>query len=408
MRTGWGPVAHVFVAVALALPVAAAAFMIGAAVTLVEQSMLNRWLLVLFAVLFVAIVGWAALLPPVRQVEVATAKALLGVDLPDAAAPDDRRSRLAGAGWLAILVAVGLAVGGAVLYLLPTGAALVVHPFSGVEQLVWPARSGVWHTGTGWSALWVVPLGLAALALLVAIVVVAARLLVRWAPVVLGPTAAERLALATERERDLAQANALARDVHDTIGHALTAMTVQATAARRLLERDPAAADRALAAVEDLGRRAQRDVDAVVGALRAGERAPAARPPRGGELGDRLRALAADVPLAVDLQLSSSLALEPEVADTVEAVVREGLTNSVRHGDGPVTVRVTQEEDGVYVGVGNPMRDGSAEGESVSRNGAGLVGLQERVTLLGGMLGAGPEEGDEWWLRVRLPTESAP
>lgn len=405
MRAGWGPVAHVFVAVALALPVVAAGLAIGIAVTMTDQSMLDRWLLALLAIAFGAAVCWAALLPPVRQVEVATARTLLGVELPEVPEPADRRSRLAGAGWLGILVVVGLVVGVAVLYLLPVGVGLVAHPFSGADEVVWPRRSAVWHTGTGWSAAWVVLLGLAALALLAVIVMLAARLLVRWAPTVLGPTSAERLALAAARERDLAHANALARDVHDTIGHALTAMTVQATAARRLLRRDPAAADRALATVEELGRRAQRDVDAVVGALRTGEGTPAPRSSDGSELGDRVRTLAADVPVSVDLRLGPSLDVGPVVADTVEAVVREGLTNAVRHGAEPVVVEVTREEDGVYVAVGNPMR--VTADAPVARDGAGLVGLQERVTLLGGLLGAGPE-GDEWWLRAHLPTEPAP
>lgn len=56
--------------------------------------------------------------------------------------------------------------------------------------------------------------------------------------------------------------------MHDTLGHTMTAMTVQATAARRLLAADPAAAERAMAAVEELGRRAQSDIDQVVGTLR--------------------------------------------------------------------------------------------------------------------------------------------
>jgi signal transduction histidine kinase len=405
MRAGWGPVAHVFVAVALALPVAAAVTAIGVAVVLPEQSMLNRWLLVLLGLGFCAVVGWAAALPPVRQVEVATARALLGVDLPDVPDPAAARSRGAGAAWLAVLVGVGLVVGLAVLYLLPTGVGLLAHPLTGRAEVVWPNRTGVWHTGSGWEAAWVAAVGLLCLVLLVAVVLVAARLLVRWAPPMLGPTAAERLTLAAARERDLARANALARDVHDTIGHALTAMTVQATVARRLLDRDRDGADRALAAVEELGRRAQADVDAVVGALRTGTEGSVRSPVSTG-LAARVRALAAGVPLPVRLELTESLTPEPDVADAVEAVVREGLTNAVRHGEGPVTVRVTAEDDGVYVAIGNPLSEQPSPPAPADRSGAGLVGLQERLILLGGILGAGPEdgaEGDEWWLRAQIP-----
>lgn len=401
MRIGWGPVAHVFLAVALALPVMGAALAIGLAMTLPEQSLLNRWLLMVLGLLFCAVVAWVALLPPVRQVEVATARTLLGVALPDVPDPADRRSRTAGAAWLALLVVVGLGVGVAVLYLLPTGIGLVAHPLSGDDELVWPGGADAWHTGTGWSAAWVSVLGLVALVLLALVVVLAGWLLVRWAPPVLGPTSAERLALAAARERDLAQANALARDVHDTIGHALTAMTVQATAARRLLGRDPAAADRALTAVEELGRRAQQDVDAVVGALRTGS-APPSRVPVADDPAARVRAVVAGVPAEVQLDLPESLPVDAPVADTLEAVVREGLTNAVRHGGAPVTVQVAAAEDVVRVAIGNPVPD-PADRTTTARAGSGLQGLRERLLLHDGTLSAGPESGGDWWLRAEIP-----
>lgn len=400
MRAGWGAVAHVFLAVALSLPIAVGAITIGVSATLSDQSWLNRWLLTLLALAFLATVGWAALLPPVRQVEIAAARSLLGVDLPDVTEPLARRSRLAGASWLAILIGVGLVIGLAILYLLPAGFGLIAHPMSGERDLRWPNGSGVWRTGAGWSAAWVAVLGVVALVLLAGVLWLAARLLVRWSVPVLGPTYGERLALAAGRERDLARANALAREVHDTLGHTLTAMTVQVTAARRLLGRDPDAADRALAAVEEHGRRAQADVDAVVGALRSGGDPTPLRPPAGTDAVARLRALVEQSPVKVAAKLPDSLALDPAIWHDLESVVREGLTNAARHGHGDVRLSVAADERVIRVEVANVVDVRSRSGRV---GGRGLAGLRERVLLRDGTIEAGPDEGGDWWLRVTLP-----
>jgi signal transduction histidine kinase len=238
-----------------------------------DPSALNLWVLTLLAIAFLAVVVWASLLPPVRQVEVSTARALLEYDertLPDVRSTHTWSSRRRGAAWLALLVGVGLAVAAAILYLVPFGIDLVSFPLSGGSTLTWPGIAKSTHTGSGWHAVWLVGPGLLALVACLAVVGAAARLVVRSAPRVLGPTLSERVEVAVERERVLARANSVARDLHDRLGHTLTAMTVQATAARRLLPADPQAAGRALAAIEDLGRRAQADVDGVVRALREG------------------------------------------------------------------------------------------------------------------------------------------
>ena len=254
----WGGVAHVFLAVALCLPLVAATAMIGASMTVPDQSILNLWLLSLLAAAFLVVVVWASLLPPVRQVEVSTARALLDHDhaaLPDVRSPRAWASRRRGAAWLALLAGVGLVVAAAILYLVPFGIGLLSFPLSGDSTLSWPVVGKDTHTGAGWHAIWLVAPGVLALVVCLIIVRAASRLLVALAPRVLGPTLIERVGIAADRERALARANAVARDLHDQLGHTLTAMTVQATAARRLLATDPQAAERALAAVEALGRR---------------------------------------------------------------------------------------------------------------------------------------------------------
>ncbi len=93
-------------------------------------------------------------------------------------------------------------------------------------------------------------------------------LLARWAPELLGPTPADRLAAAEQRAADLAVRNRLARELHDAVGHALSAVTLQASAARRVLDHDPEFVREALAAIEDTTRRTVGELDAVLGVLR--------------------------------------------------------------------------------------------------------------------------------------------
>jgi signal transduction histidine kinase len=399
----WGGVAHVFLAVALCLPPVAAAAMIGVSLTADDSSTLNSWLLALVAIGFLAVVVWASLLPPVRQVEVSTARALL--DLGDVALPDVRSprawvSRWRGAAWLALLAGVGLVVAAAILLLVPFGIGLVSFPVSGDSTLSWPITRTTSHPGAGWHSVWLIGPGVLALLLCLAVVWAASRLLVALAPPVLGPTLTERVGIAAERERALARANVVARDLHDQLGHTLTAMTVQASAARRLLATDLKAAERALAAVEDLGRRAQNDVDDVVRTLRDGAQAGSTDvSPEPVDLVGTARALAHESRLNVTVCLPEELPVDDRCADTAQAVIREALTNATRHGTGSATLRLHADERSVRIEVRNPIRRGCP----TAPKRAGLAGLHERALLAEGEIAAGPDGGDSWLLTARLP-----
>ena len=217
----------------------------------------------------------------------------------------------------------------------------------------------------------------------------------------LGPTLSERVAVAADRERVLARANAVARDLHDRLGHTLTAMTVQATAARRLLPTDPQATERGLAAIEALGRRAQADVDGVVRALRDGaaDGIPVSGAPAAVDLVDIARTLVNESTLDVDLRVPEGLPVDHGRAETVRAVIREALTNATRHGTGSATLRLHSDEQCVYVDIRNPIRHAG----STTPQRAGLAGLHESVLLADGQITAGPEGGGSWLLTARLP-----
>lgn len=115
------------------------------------------------------------------------------------------------------------------------------------------------------------------MAVLLALIVVAGALLSRAAPWFLGPSAAERIAAMESEAVKLAERNRLARELHDSVGHALSVVTLQAGAAGRVLDSDPAFAREALGAIEESARAALEDLDHVLGLLRDDPSRPAPR-----------------------------------------------------------------------------------------------------------------------------------
>lgn len=355
---------------------ALAAWMVYAVGLTVRQADGGERLLSLgLAVLAVALPTALLLSPPVREAEVALARALLGADLPDVVTPRSWASRLKGALWAAMVIVAGGAALVAVLSLVPTGAGLVVAPWTEVSSLP-----------SGWDSPWLVPLGLLVIiaGLVLPMLVVAG--LHRATPVVLGPTVAERQMLHDRELVDLARRQALAQELHDGIGHALTAIGVQAEAAAAT--DDPELTARALEVIRRASVGAVADLDRALGLLRA-EGAPG-----GPDLRD-LAVLTDGVATDVEGDLAG---LAPEVSRTGFRVVQEALTNAARHGEGPAHLRL-RTDDELRIEVRNAIGGGRS---GARRGGLGLVGLRERVRVHEGRCEAGPE-GDEWVLRASLP-----
>jgi signal transduction histidine kinase len=203
----------------------------------------------------------------------------------------------------------------------------------------------------------------------------------------------ERVASAereAERERDLAVARErtrIARDLHDSAGHAINVILVQAGAARLLSERDPAGARAALQAIEHVARDTIGEIDRLVSALRDDE-APAV--PRGlaalGGLADGHRATGLDV--RVEMR-GRPHALPAGTDQAAYGIAREALTNAARHGTGTVTLEVEHADDGVRLVVANP----TPPGWTAAPDGHGIVGMRERAALVGGRLTAGGAGG---------------
>ncbi|MGW3410726.1 histidine kinase [Streptomyces sp. NPDC000888] len=212
----------------------------------------------------------------------------------------------------------------------------------------------------------------------------------------LGPSAGERLAALEERTDQLLERNRIARELHDSIGHALTVAVVQAGAARAA--GDPAFTDRALGAIEDTGRAALEDLERVLGVLREAERPVSSRPTL--TEADRLLESARASGAKVDAEVTGPVETVPgPVSREGYRILQESLTNVLRHaGSVPARVRIEVQDGGLVLEVRNPL---TAEISGPGR-GSGLRGIRERAALLGGRARTGPDDGD-WQVHVELP-----
>ncbi|MFG1646383.1 sensor histidine kinase [Amycolatopsis sp. NPDC049252] len=253
--------------------------------------------------------------------------------------------------------------------------ALALGAVAALAAVVVPWAVRPWRAEPGWPQ---------AIALFFTVLVVYAFAEAIHANIALVDARAEVARLASEAERAR-----IARDLHDLLGHSLTAITVKSTLARRLLDTETARAGEEMTAVETLARQALTDVRAAVSGYAevtlAGELA------RGREL---LRAcgVAAELPTAVDV-------VGPDHQELFGWVVREGLTNVARHSRA-TRCAVTLSASSVEVvddGLGGSATEGT-----------GLSGLRERVAAAGGRVEAGPVSPRGWRLRVSLTPVEVP
>ncbi|MEU2624418.1 histidine kinase [Streptomyces sp. NPDC007157] len=212
----------------------------------------------------------------------------------------------------------------------------------------------------------------------------------------LGPSAAERLAALEERTEQLLERTRIARELHDSIGHALTVAVVQAGAARAAGNAE--FTDRALAAIEETGRSALEDLERVLGVLRESRQPVRGRPTLADA--DRLLESARASGAKVDAEVTGPLETVPApVSREGYRILQEALTNVLRHaGAVPVRVRVAVADGMLGLEVRNPL---TAATPGPGR-GSGLRGIRERAALLGGSARTGPDRGD-WQVHAELP-----
>ncbi|QYC42107.1 Sensor histidine kinase LiaS [Nonomuraea coxensis DSM 45129] len=235
---------------------------------------------------------------------------------------------------------------------------------------------------------------------------------------VIAAEAQERAELAerTREEEARARVNAerlrIAREVHDTVAHAIAIINVQSGVTSHVLDKRPDVAREALRAIEQTSSRALREMRAILGVLRdddGGDDDGRGPYPGLGQI-DELTAKAREAGLDVEVEETSAAAPLPSaVGSAAYRIVQESITNVVRHvGPTRVTValrpgiealeiRVTDE--GRRAVPGHDAADPRLPGEP----GRGIAGMRERCQLLGGELDAGPVPGGGFEVRARLP-----
>jgi signal transduction histidine kinase len=216
--------------------------------------------------------------------------------------------------------------------------------------------------------------------------------------VLLGPSSAERLRRLEANAARASERNRIAREIHDSVGHALSVVTVQAAAARKLIGRDPGFAGQALATIEAASRRAAAELDDMLGLLREETKRPAAPAPGLDSL-DELITVARSAGLTINPAAPGDLARLPSlISQEAYRIVQEGLTNALKYSaDGTAALDLSFGRDTLRIRLSNP-----APGRHPARSGRGLRGIDERVAALGGTAVAGMD-GGRWTLTVTLP-----
>jgi signal transduction histidine kinase len=194
----------------------------------------------------------------------------------------------------------------------------------------------------------------------------------------------------------------LARELHDTVAHWLTAVVIQARAGqvRSLTQQDAMAAT--FADIATAAGRAGQEITRAATLLGRDGTSPGSLFELAGHLADAARVTGTEV----TFRTTGHPALSPAVTADALRIVSEGLTNAMKHAPGaPVSVTLEVTDTSLNVDVTNgPAR--SAPLELDGRGGAGLLGMTERASAHGGQLSAGPVPGGGWRVAASLPAKS--
>lgn len=306
------------------------------------------------------------LIPGVREIEATAAHTLLGVDFPGglpgpALTWADRRRTLV---WFVLHL-----LSGAVIVALVAGTIAAGFGALGLIAIV---TTFVMASGVGYA------LGLVA-------------------PGLLGPSYDERIARLESETARLVERNRLAREIHDSIGHALSLITVQASAAALVIDRDRDFAVDALGAIEQASRSAADDLDHALGLLRdsgQSSRTPAPDLRALESLLTAVRAAGLEVRLTTDGDLTTVPAV---ISREAYRITQEGLTNAMKHStDRTATLTVSARSEELAIRLSNTPAHPRAQ------RGRGLAGITERAAMLDGSAEHSLVDG-EFRLDVRIP-----
>jgi signal transduction histidine kinase len=198
----------------------------------------------------------------------------------------------------------------------------------------------------------------------------------------------------------------IARELHDVVAHHVSVMGIQASAARRALDKDEGKTRAALAAVEDSARTAVDELRRMLGALRASESdsgpAPSSRPRAGLDRIEELITRVREAGLTGQLAVYGDPQPVPDsMSQAVYRIVQEAVTNTLKHAHAStVDVRIRYLARELEVDVAD---DGL--GSAPTGGGMGLIGMRERVAVHDGTIEAGPRSEGGYRVRVRLPLQ---
>jgi len=214
---------------------------------------------------------------------------------------------------------------------------------------------------------------------------------------------ARNLALQEENARAIASERArIARELHDTVSHAIAVTVLQARGGAKMVGRDDEAVRRALSAIEQTNTSALADMRRLLGLLRSteedgGRAEPAPSLERLDQLVEEVRSSGLPVDVAVS---GDPLPVPPGLDLSAYRIVQEALTNVLKHAgpDAHARVELVYGADDLEVAVTN---SGATHAPGPG-TGHGLIGIRERVSVAGGSVEAGPAE-DGYVVRARLP-----
>ncbi len=203
----------------------------------------------------------------------------------------------------------------------------------------------------------------------------------------------------------------IAREVHDITAHSLSAVSIQAAAAERLIDLDPAAAKQAIGEARTTAKNALEEIRGMIGVLRHGDdpadTEPTAGTDRMGDLVSYLEGAGLTVDLDMDGYMRTQVPAYVDVA--LFGIAREAATNIVRHAQASVArIRLWVDAENVWLSVEDDGRavlaDAHKFAQAVPQSGGhGIMGMGERVSLLGGTFTAGPLVGGGFRVEARIP-----
>lgn len=205
-----------------------------------------------------------------------------------------------------------------------------------------------------------------------------------------------------QRLTELDERTHIARELHDVVAHSLGVIIAQADGGRYAAATDPAAATQALTRIGEVGRSSLSEMRTLLTVLRADDargRTPAPSVVELDSLLEDYRRVGLDVQLTVS---GEPRELTPTASLTVFRIVQESLTNALKHGGTPTHVSITWGDERTSIVCRNALPEAACPAPNSFGAGHGLIGMRERVAMMGGTFAAGPQ-GPEWVVAVELP-----